>query len=464
MSIKPCEPILDKGIHHTHFFNGRLLTAQDLETEKSAQTESLAQVGRAVGAGVATGLEVRVKEGADGAEGQDAVLTITGGLAVSASGQALCLPDSQDLLFASQSAVQPQEDGAFGNCAPESAKGADGFLLYLLSVGPASGFDQYAPMTGLGAEGKITGCGRRYQIEGVQFRLLKLDPQRAPGATDKSLVQTKALLQDVATSAPSVSAQTAKLSLLRSYLAHWCFGTDLLADLAVMPFVAGSGDSPGSLYRDYGFLNTMLASWVSASNSRMCLSDAEVPLALVCAVNGNLLFVDMWSVRRRTTPRWESGYGGTFVTERRIREGEAVFLQFQEQLRWLLAKESQLKAVKSTEYFRYLPAAGILPVGGRSAPLGFSPGAFFTGITLRDPAFMKGSAVPALLRQSFSYPAIDPSSKELVYLYRVDDNEHAFIDQTLRDMVSYRVFARGSMPFKGEARFDVSYWNYSTYA
>jgi hypothetical protein len=160
----------------------------------------------------------------------------------------------------------------------------------------------------------------------------------------------------------------------------------------------------------------------------------------------------------------ESGSGGMFVGERRIREGEAIFLQFQEHVRWLLAKESQLKAVQSKEYFRYLPAAGILPLGGRTAPLGFSPGSFFTGVTLRDPAFLKGSAVPELLRQSFIYPPIDLYSKELVYLYRVDDNEHAFFDQTLPDVVSCRVFARGSMPFKGEARFDVSYWNYSTYA
>ena len=52
------EPILKGGIRSVNFFNGRLLSAEDLKQEQEANREGRARLGQAVGHGVAYGLEV----------------------------------------------------------------------------------------------------------------------------------------------------------------------------------------------------------------------------------------------------------------------------------------------------------------------------------------------------------------------------------------------------------------------
>ena len=51
-------PIVDGAIHSINFFNGRLLSARDLTLEQSAYREADLRLGKAVGEGVAYGLEV----------------------------------------------------------------------------------------------------------------------------------------------------------------------------------------------------------------------------------------------------------------------------------------------------------------------------------------------------------------------------------------------------------------------
>jgi len=60
MSTKQlAETITDGGIHLTNFFNGRLLTAEDLRAEQSANRQQHQQLGRAIGEGIITGLQVQ---------------------------------------------------------------------------------------------------------------------------------------------------------------------------------------------------------------------------------------------------------------------------------------------------------------------------------------------------------------------------------------------------------------------
>ena len=54
------EPVLTGGVRDTHFFNGRILTADDLRTMQIASRQHDAQLGLAIGDGVAHGLEVSV--------------------------------------------------------------------------------------------------------------------------------------------------------------------------------------------------------------------------------------------------------------------------------------------------------------------------------------------------------------------------------------------------------------------
>src|SRR5215213_736031 len=52
------QPVLDGAIQSINFFNGRLLSARDLTLEQSAYREADRRLGRALGDGVAYGLEV----------------------------------------------------------------------------------------------------------------------------------------------------------------------------------------------------------------------------------------------------------------------------------------------------------------------------------------------------------------------------------------------------------------------
>src|ERR1044072_1878360 len=81
------EPIINAGIRNTNFFNGRILTASDLQTDQDANRRQHAQLAEALGGGIANGLEVGLL--ADGADGKPPVVSVTRGLAFSQNGQAI---------------------------------------------------------------------------------------------------------------------------------------------------------------------------------------------------------------------------------------------------------------------------------------------------------------------------------------------------------------------------------------
>ena len=80
-------PILDQGIRSVNFFNGRLLSAEDLSREQAASREARRQLGQAIGDGVAYGFEVSRAAGS----GTKAIVTIQPGLAINRNGDALQL-------------------------------------------------------------------------------------------------------------------------------------------------------------------------------------------------------------------------------------------------------------------------------------------------------------------------------------------------------------------------------------
>src|SRR5687767_11954580 len=84
------------GVRTTHFFNGRLLSAEDLAAEQATRRSQRLQLTRALGEGIAFGLEV--------AEHPDSVLarpvvTVEPGLAIAPSGAPLELTKRIDLLL-----------------------------------------------------------------------------------------------------------------------------------------------------------------------------------------------------------------------------------------------------------------------------------------------------------------------------------------------------------------------------
>jgi hypothetical protein len=439
------EPILDQGIYNTHFFNGRLLTAVDLKTEQDANRRQHQQLGQAIGAGVVQGLEVRLI--ADGADGRVPLVSVTSGLALNRAGQAVALSvDLPEVMLARQSEAIPPDAGLFAACGkpPQNGTTPTGTGVYLLVAFPASEFRGRVPMRGIDEPGKIEGCGSRYAVEGLQFRLVALQLDRLTGLSQT----THTLVNNLMTAHAQDS-----LSQLRNLLAHICFGTEEQAGFVRDPLRRVRNQSP---YTAYGAVEALRTTGV--------LTDCDVPLALLYWPSGVVQFVDMWSVRRRPIPPLLSTAWPLPVVPRRLADMEAVFLQFQEHIDWLLGStlsQGALATLPATDYFRYLPPAGFLPLSQGSFR-GITPGAFFSQQPHRDPEFMSGAAIPALFNTAITYEPIDMAAGELVWLYSIWQNTKAIDDG--ETIPPYIVFTSGHMPHLGLARFDVARWNYSNYA
>src|SRR6185295_4066374 len=91
------QPVVDGGIASVNFFNGRLLTGEDLSREQRAAGERSRRLGRALGTGVACGLEVA--EALAISSRNRSVLRVEPGVAVNAEGTVLELVDRTDVLL-----------------------------------------------------------------------------------------------------------------------------------------------------------------------------------------------------------------------------------------------------------------------------------------------------------------------------------------------------------------------------
>ena len=333
LSVQLAEAIYNDELRSIHFFNGRLLSSEDLVLEQGANRNHHRLLGRAVGSGVAWGLEVSGKLG-----DTSGAVDITPGLAVNRSGRALALPKAIHLaLQQTTTPATASGDTAFAPCTPQppvSNPKAAGVCLLVMS--PVEDEQGSAPVSGLG--NAPAACNTAYETEGVCFRLL---------------AATSYLLDGFLT-----GADLADVPHLRNALAHACFGTTVLKPT---PF--------GDPQARYGVLDKMLA-----------LAECDVPLALVCwNADGTLAFLDAWSVRRRVTTsplapnipppaeepvprdqRWVPILG-----DRRRSEAEAMFLQFQDQVNAIRAEETAavVASLRAADRFRYLPPAGYLPTG-----------------------------------------------------------------------------------------------------
>ena len=111
------EAILDDGIRSVNFFNGRLLSGEDLSQEQEANSEERKRLGKAIGDGIVTGLEVSPSTTA--ANTGTPVVTIQPGLAINRLGQTLALTKSVDVsLIASSAAGTTSTQSLFVTCTP----------------------------------------------------------------------------------------------------------------------------------------------------------------------------------------------------------------------------------------------------------------------------------------------------------------------------------------------------------
>ncbi|MBO0778580.1 MAG: hypothetical protein J2P37_07095 [Ktedonobacteraceae bacterium] len=420
-SIQLQTPILEGGIRSINFFNGRLLSAEDLTQEAAAQQDARKRLGQAMGDGVASGLEVLPIAGA--ATKQNPVVTITRGLAVNRCGRTLALPVDVDI-----SLVRPQDSqttiqtATFDDCQPlQSGTYVAGAGVYLLTIGPASGNEGRAPVSGLG--NVAASCNSRYVVEGVQFRLLQID----------------------------LSLNTLNdRDHLRNRLAHACFGT---TDTGMQAFFR---DPFNTLVDGYGLLDMLRPNH---------LTDCEVPLALLYwTIDDGIAFVDMWSVRRRlTSPATMNRRWSPLLNDRRLAEAEAMFLQFEDQIEDIRAREADAMAnIEAAQRFDSLPPLGMLPVVAGGSPRGFDALTFFGEHASRDIAMIDANLLRHLLHEALYHEAIDLSAPDKIQLYTIFENV-----QALRAQQTYQlalVFASHALPYSGVARFGFARWDLSRFA
>jgi hypothetical protein len=309
------KPYLPGGVRSTNFYNGRLLSGEDLSGEQTANQELRLRLGAAIGVGVATGLDVQLPQSSDSLS--IPAVVITKGTAINAQGQVLTLTDNITLSLAAALRLEtPTTNGAAKQSnfrsvqsalqLDESAWAESG--VYLLTIALITAREGYSPIIGFGSGPHSTST--RFQVNTVQFRLFQLS-------------LSSGLIDDP--------------NYLRNTLAYACFGLS-----------NESPDAPGD-----NPLETL-------AESLTC----DIPLALLSWEGaGNIDFIDSWAVRRRLahpvfSTLWDSALG-----EQRLAETEAMFLQFQDHIADLQDTLDEPDKLSAEQIFHFLPAAGYLPVG-----------------------------------------------------------------------------------------------------
>ena len=415
------QPIPAGGIRAVNFFNGRLLASNDLTREQAARRDGDSRLGAAMGEGVAAGLEVSLNATLS-APGLP-VAHVGAGLAVNRLGQTLRLSAETDIALARQ--FEAGAPGGFGACTPlVGGSYVAGAGVYLLTVAPALASEGRAATNGL--DPSNVRCNTDVTVEAVAFRLL----------TVKS---------DLYADLPLGTA------MFRNALAYRCFGAGVLPDWLGRLFNASS--------RGQGLLDRLRPD---------VLTDAEVPIALLFFTGAATLeFIDAWSVRRPVAPP-PAAFPPTALADRgREVLGRAMFLQFQAQIAELAPPAGGLGSVTARSHFAFLPPVGIIPVAEEADATDRQATAFFAQMTYRSPVFINAGALEPLVRESLLYPPIDTTAGEFVWLYRVRENRMT-IDQTVSaggtPPRGYVVFASGQVPYRGDAQFDLSSFNYANIA
>lgn len=411
------QPIADGGIRSVNFFNGRLLTGSDLSREQLARATADQRAAQAAGSGIAWGLEVTA-----GPKAADGGLTVTvkAGLALSRSGRTLWLDSETNVALGHRAPPRVARTKSFDNCgALTGGSYAAGPGIYLLTLAPVEDREGKALTNAL--DDADVPCNTDTRVDAVRFRLLPLD----------NALKDEVDAVNQRSPAPDAAA---RISLLRNRIAHRCFGTDALARFIADP-LGGTSD-------DYGLL---------AGPAGTSLSKCEVPLAIV-KLDIGIDFVDMWTVRRRITRPGAAGPWGMACDDRRMAEGEACFMQFQGQV------ADKTVQIAAQQQFDFLPAAGILPMDGGDKE---ATAQFFASLTVRGPTYIEGARLPALLRMANQYPPIDLSTGELIWLYRVRQNQERIDYQIRPQPAPCLLFVSGHVPYQADARFNLSRWDYA---
>jgi hypothetical protein len=405
------EPLTAGGIQTINFFNGRLLSGEDLTHEQAMNLLGQRRLGKAIGTGVAFGLEVEKNEGQKTTSSP--VLSVKHGLAVNPEGQSLWVQNDIELEIVRSGESVVRSGEVFSDCAPSAPSvSVSGDGVYLLVIAPAKKKEGKAPVSGLG--NVPAACNSRYTTIGVQFRLLplNLDPFSSPERA-------------------------------RNEIAYRCFGLPEKQPSDFLSVALARLSQPA-----YG-----LESHVSTGR----MTSHGVPLAIIQWTASGMGFVDMWAVRRRLTKAAADPFWEPLIGDRRLAEGEAMFLQFQDHSHHLFASAADVTTIAAADHFLFLPPLGILPVKGQRSPRGFDPIRFFSAHASVGVAMLDADQLPPLLDRSFRHEPIRLGSVGKLQLYLIWESVRAIETGTASQLMM--VFASPSLPYRGTARFGFAKWS-----
>jgi hypothetical protein len=305
-----------EGLKAPHYTNGRLLTAEDLQQEQRAGLERLAQTGRAAGYGIVEGFQVTAAAG-------KTALKVTAGLGLNRLGQVIHLA-ADSVTLPVQPVASGEEPlrraGRFEACAepegdqpPTTAAGA-----YLLTAAPLAQLEGFVPRKACDGTSTAT-CANQWEVEGVEFKIIRLVNYSPPTGN--------------------------RANRNRNLLAHWFYGSQEITGLMRDPLQFPAAYT--------GFSD------IAADDFTLC----DLPLAVFFWANNQIRFIDQWAVRRRLIHPYPSAKWAANISDQRLAEGQARFLQFQEQAADLQAEYGpQTDTLRAVDHFGYLPPVGILPV------------------------------------------------------------------------------------------------------
>lgn len=391
--------VLD-GIDNVNFFNGRVLTAEDLRDQQTAEAEHHRRLGRAIGPGIVSGLDVGVGSDRRSVE-------VAPGLAIDVLGDVLEVtePGVEVGLAVTVAGSGDAGGGTFAPCTTvTSTPVTSGDGIYLLVVAPAAGQRGRAAAVGFGASGAAADCGARYTVEGVLFRLVSVDIE--------GLYARSELDEDALTALRAVPGSPERRRT-RNVLAHLLLDTALERTANLAPF----GSRPEGAF--------------AALRALGRLTPCDVPLAVLSWSGGRIEFLDRYAVRRRPVPDAAAGPAWqAFMGPRGPALRTAVLEQFQDQLAELggVAAFRRVRLgprpfkrplrIPVQQQFRFLPAAGML-LEGIGTQSGVLVDAFLADVPTNGPLPMDPAQLEAFLRQSLAHPPIDLATGEVIRLYEL---------------------------------------------
>jgi len=420
----------DQALREVNFFGGRLLSGRDMADEQQATASRERALAQALGTGVASGLTVSHARDASGL--RLAAVDVKPGTGIAPDGSLLRLGQPLRIALARSSAsaaATAPGTGDFQLCGMGPSGGPSGVTgVQVLTIAPADALSgDRAVGVAVDDPGLAQVCAARWRLRGVVFRLASV-PSSA------LLADALALLDALAAGNDGVA------DALRNRLAWDCLGAPALAAARADPLgLAGQTGYPLGL--------------VARAN---LLAANELPLALVVWGAKGLAFVDMWAVRR-ALHRPDFGEALWLTSGRRLAEAQAGMAGQAQHLAELQAEPAvDTASLRALDIFRYLPAAGLLPLASATGK-GFDGDGFFSGLGVSEVQVAEGAPLEPLLRHAASHPPMDLLAEPpaLIWRLRLRDN---LLASSARPCL---LWVAGSVPLDlaprdNRARFDTA--------